>query len=200
MMVGAACAVVTRILGVYYLVGAFAVGMAAQQFRHRLPALASERMLGAVESFASLFVPFYFFHAGLELAREDFLLPAVLLGLGLTALALPFRTAQIYLHRRARFKESVGASLRIGVPMLPTTVFTLVIAGILRDVFHVSPTIFGGLIVYTLINTLVPGLFLRAPAQAFEDELLLAGGLIEPASVPMPPAVPTSARPQPPTV
>ena len=40
MMVGAACAVVTRSLGVYYLVGAFAVGMAAQQFRRQLPALA----------------------------------------------------------------------------------------------------------------------------------------------------------------
>jgi Kef-type K+ transport system membrane component KefB len=133
-----------------------------------------------VEAFASLFVPFYFFHAGLELSREDFRLPAVLLGVAFTAVALPFRTAQVYVHRRGRLQESMRASLRIGVPMLPTTVFTLVIAGILRDVFQISPTIFGGLIVYTLINTLVPGLFLRAPTQGFEDELLLAGGVTSP--------------------
>jgi Kef-type K+ transport system membrane component KefB len=176
MMVGAACAVITRMLGVYYLVGAFAVGMAAQQFRHRLPALASERMLGAVESFASLFVPFYFFHAGLELRREDFPPSAFVLGVGLILVALPFRTLQIYAHRGLRFRESFRAAMRIGVPMLPTTVFTLVIAGILRDVFQVPPAIFGGLIVYTLINTLVPGLFLRAPTQEFEEELF-AGGM-----------------------
>ena len=67
MMLAVACAVVTYELGVYYLVGAFLVGMVARRFRERAPALASERMLDAVESFASLFVPFYFFYAGLNL-------------------------------------------------------------------------------------------------------------------------------------
>ena len=61
MMVAVACALITRQLGVYYLVGAFVVGMAAQRFRIALPSLASARMLGAVEAFASLFIPFYFF-------------------------------------------------------------------------------------------------------------------------------------------
>ena len=64
-LVAVVCAFVTRELGVYYLVGALVVGMAAQRFRVHLPAMASENMPHAVESFASLFVPFCFFHAGL---------------------------------------------------------------------------------------------------------------------------------------
>lgn len=179
MMVGAACAVVTRALGVYYLVGAFAVGMAAQQFRRQLPALASLRMLGAVESFASLFVPFYFFHAGLELRREDLTLAALGLGVLFTAITIPFRLAQVALHRGLRLSEGLRTSLRVGVPMLPTTVFTLVIAEILRDEFALSPTVFGGLIVYTLINTLIPGFFMRKPPSfAFEDELMMSGPVV----------------------
>lgn len=180
MMVGAACAVITRNLGVYYLVGAFAVGMAAQQFRRQLPALASLRMLGAVESFASLFVPFYFFHAGVEIRREDLTLAAFGLGVLFTVLTIPFRLSQVVLHRGLRLSEDVRSSLRVGVPMLPTTVFTLVIAEILRDPpFNISPTIFGGLIIYTLINTLIPGFFMRkTPSYAFEDELMMSGPVV----------------------
>ena len=59
-------------VGVYYLVGAFVVGITAQRFRERLPAIASDQMLHAVEVFASFFVPFYFFSAGLHVRHEDF--------------------------------------------------------------------------------------------------------------------------------
>jgi hypothetical protein len=46
-------------------------------------------------------------------------------------------------------------------------VFTLVIAAILRDVFEVPRAVFGGLVIYTLGNTLIPGFALRA-APEFE--------------------------------
>jgi len=89
LMIAVLCAVITRKLGVYYLVGAFIVGMAAQRFRERLPAMVSESMLHAVESFASIFVPFYFFHAGLILHRSDLTLEALGFGLALFAVAVP---------------------------------------------------------------------------------------------------------------
>jgi hypothetical protein len=60
--------------------------------------------------------------------------------------------------------EPLRTGGRIGVAMLPTLVFTLVIAEILRDTFAVPRAIFGGLIIYTLANTLVPGLVLRLPS------------------------------------
>jgi Kef-type K+ transport system membrane component KefB len=173
LMVAAACAIITRQLGVYYLVGAFAVGMAAREFRRKLPIAASERMFGAVEAFAALFVPFYFFHAGLALQREDLSLAALSLGLAFTVVAIPFRLALTVVHRRWRLQERLQESLRVGVPMLPTTVFTLVLADILRQRYGIAPEIFGGLIIYTLINTVIPAFVMRAPAVTeFRDDIL----------------------------
>ncbi len=165
MMVALVAAIVTRQLGVYYLVGAFIVGIAAQRFRERLPAMASEQMLHAVEVFASVFVPFYFFSAGLHLKREDFGLDAVLVGVVFLATLVPARLLLVAAHRRLALRESAVRSLRVGLSLLPTLVFTLVIAEILRDDFFVPRAVFGGLIIYTLVNTLIPGLALRAQPE-----------------------------------
>lgn len=173
MMVAVACAMITRNLGVYYLVGAFVVGMAAQRFRSALPSLASARMLGAVESFASLFVPFYFFHAGLALQQETFSWPSLALGAAFVLFALPLRLGFVWVHRWFRFREPLREGLRIGVPMLPTTVFTLVIVEILRTDFPVPAFVRGGLVIYAIANTLAPSVVLRSPTPAFEDELQL---------------------------
>jgi len=165
MMVALVAAIVTRQLGVYYLVGAFIVGVAAQRFRERLPAMASEQMLHAVEVFASVFVPFYFFSAGLHLKREDFGVDAVLVGVVFLATLVPARLLLVAAHRRLALREGFARSLRVGLSLLPTLVFTLVIAEILRDEFFVPRAVFGGLIIYTLVNTLIPGLLLRAQPE-----------------------------------
>ena len=170
-MLAVGCAYATRELGVYYLVGAFVVGMAAQEFRERLPALASEKMLDAVESFASLFVPFYFLHAGLPLRREDFSLAALLTGAVFLATAIPLRVGVTALHRRLRLGEAFGHGVRVGTSILPTLVFTLVIAQILRERFGLSSTIFGGLVVYAVVNTMLPGFVLKLPPPDFEEPL-----------------------------
>ncbi len=169
LMLAVVCAFVTRELGVYYLVGAFVAGVAAQRFREEIPAMASEQMLHAVELFASVFVPFYFFNAGLHLNRNDFSTQAMLTGAAFLAIMIPVRLLWICVHRRIALKESFIGGLRIGVAMMPTLVFTLVIAGILRDNFKVSDSIFGGLIIYTLANTLIPGFVLRIPPPNFDS-------------------------------
>jgi len=168
LMLAVVCAFVTRELGVYYLVGAFVAGVAAQRFREELPAMASDQMLHAVELFASVFVPFYFFNAGLHLGRDDFSMNALITGAGFLVVMVPVRLLWIGLHRKIALKESIAGGMRIGVAMIPTLVFTLVIAGILRDKFEVSGAIFGGLIIYTLVNTLIPGFVLRIPPPAFD--------------------------------
>jgi len=172
-LVAATCAIITRGLGVYYLVGAFVVGMAAQQFRGSLPALASERMIGAVEAFASLFVPFYFFHAGTELVAEDFSPAALAVGGIFLTLIVPFRVGLVAFHRALRLGEGFAKSRRVAIAMLPTTVFALVIVDILRTRFEVPGYVLGGLVVYTVVTTLIPGVFFRLPTPEFEDELLL---------------------------
>jgi Kef-type K+ transport system membrane component KefB len=165
------CAYATRALGVYYLVGAFVVGMAAQTFREGLPALASERMLDAVESFASLFVPFYFLHAGLPLQAADFGCESLLLGVGFVVVVLPLRVGATALHRRLRLGEPLKDGARVGASLLPTLVFTLVIAQILKERFLVPPAVFGGLVLYAVVNTTLPGLFLKIPAPDFNEPL-----------------------------
>lgn len=168
LMMAVVVAYATRQLGVYYLVGAFLVGVAARRFREALPSIASERMLHAVEAFASFFAPFYFFVAGTEMEVEYFTWSSVLLGLALAALVLPLRVAAVVLHRRIALGESARRSLRVALPLLPTLVFTLVIAGILRDRFALSPALFGALIVYTMVNTALPGLVLGTPPPTYD--------------------------------
>lgn len=158
----------TRQLGVYYLVGAFLVGVAARRFRESLPSIASERMLHAVEVFASFFAPFYFFVAGSEMRRDDFTVLSVVIGVTLAATVIPFRLAAVMIHRRVALGEPAARSVRVALPMVPTLVFTLVIAGILRDRFALAPEIFGALIVYTILNTVLPGLILRTAPPAYD--------------------------------
>lgn len=181
-IVAVACALVTRNLGVYYLVGAFIVGVVAQSFRAHMPSMQSDHMLRAVEALASLLVPFYFFHAGIELQREDFTLEALLAGLVMTFCAVPVRLLTVALHRRLVLKEPVKQSLKVAVPMLPTLVFTLVIAGILRDQYDIPSWLFGGLIVYAFVTTILPALVTRAPPPDFTLPTLLP-------TVAQPPAV-----------
>jgi Kef-type K+ transport system membrane component KefB len=194
LMMAAVCAFVTLRLGVYYLVGAFVVGVTAQRFRQHLPAMTSDRMLQAIELFATFFVPFYFFNAGLHLRPGDFDIQAVAVGMAFLLVMAPTRVILIAAHRRVVLGESWGRGARIGVSMLPTLVFTLVIAGILRDSFALPPAIFGGLIIYTLGNTLIPGLTLGTPAAELDVWHAPADAAIAPAATsPTPDA--TGSRP-----
>ncbi|MCB0271800.1 MAG: cation:proton antiporter [Bdellovibrionales bacterium] len=166
------CAFLTKKLGVYYLVGAFIVGLAAQRFRKNLPSIASENMLHAVEFFSSFFVPFYFFYAGLNVQKGDFTKNAIVLGGLLLLVFVPLRALQIMVHRRVVMKEKIHRSIRISVTMTPTLVFTLVIANILRDRFAIDPAIFGGLILYAIFNTMIPSFLFHDPTPEYESHQL----------------------------
>jgi Kef-type K+ transport system membrane component KefB len=176
LMLAVLCAHATQRLGVYYLVGAFLVGVAAQQFRERLPAMSSEKMLHAVEAFASLFAPFYFFHAGLHVRLQDLGLRGVAVGLGLLLVCVPLRVGQVALHQRWLIGEPWRRGFRVGVALLPTLVFSLVIAEILRERGAIPGHLFTGLILYTLVNTTLPGLFLRTPPPEWDAPHLLDPG------------------------
>lgn len=157
LMTAVVCAFVTRKLGVYYLVGAFLVGLAARRFRERLPDLSSQRILHAVEDFGMVFAPFYFFHAGLHLRAEELGVDAVLAALAFLVVLAPLRVAQVAVLQRAFLGESMRKGARLGVATLPTLVFALVLTGILRESFTVPEPLLGGIVLYTLVVTLLPG-------------------------------------------
>ncbi len=167
-MVALVCAYVTRTLGVYYLVGAFVVGLSAVRLRHEIPALTSEKLLGSVELFASFFIPFYFFKAGTTFEQQYFTPRAFIIAGVLVLLLVPLKVGIVAVHRRIVLKEDLRSGARIGVSMVPTLVFTIVIAGILRDSFALPGELYGALILFTVINTAIPGFVLHAPPPAFE--------------------------------
>lgn len=153
----------------YYLVGAFVVGLTAVRLRKDLPELSSEKLLGGVELFASFFIPFYFLKAGLHLRAEHFSWTALGIGALLLVVVIPIRIARVALHRKIALQESWGVGARIGTAVIPTLVFTIVIAEILEERFALRPELFGALIVFTIVNTLLPGFVLRLPLPEFES-------------------------------
>lgn len=168
-LVALLCAYITRTLGVYYLVGAFVVGLSAVRMRRELPALSSEKLLGGVQLFASFFIPFYFFKAGLGLTQEMFTSRSVAIGVALVCLLVPLKTLVVAAHRRASLDEPWARGGRVGLALVPTLVFTLVIGGILQERYALPIALYGALVVFTIINTMIPGIVLHTPPLAFES-------------------------------
>ncbi len=147
----------------YYLVGAFIAGLVARLLQQRMPTLASHENLHALRLFASFFVPFYFFNAGTKVPAEALSFEALGLGLVITLVVLPLRIAVIWLQRRVLFGESFRTSLRVALALSPTLIFTLVLAAIMRERFAISPVLFGALLLYAALTTLLPSLVFRRP-------------------------------------
>jgi Kef-type K+ transport system membrane component KefB len=159
-MVGLIAAYLTYQLGVYYLVGAFLAGFAARMLHRRLPKLASDENLHAIQMFASFFVPFYFFYKGMNVPTGALTLQALGLGLLLTVIVLPLRLGSVWAQRRFIRHESALGSLRVATALMPTLIFTLVLATILRERFNVPDTLYGALLIYAGISTILPSLVL----------------------------------------
>ena len=196
-MVGMVAAYVTYKLGVYYLVGAFIAGLTARLLHERMPKLASEDNIHALRLFATFFVPFYFFHAGTEVSRDALSWEALGLGLVITALVLPLRIGVVWLQRRVLFRESHRGAMRVSVALAPTLVFTLVLAEILHARFAISGALFGALILYTVLNTFLPSIVLRA---AFDIDPMDDRKLLHPEDAverPQTPPVPPTEKPMP---
>lgn len=164
-MLAVLAAFATRKLGVYYLVGAFLVGVAARQFRKKLPALSSDRLVHAVEVFASFFAPFYFFGAGAHLQPEILGLGAFLAAAAYLVLFVPLRIGSVALHRRLALGEPWVKGRRVATSLVPTLVLSLVLAQILAERFEIPPYLVGGLVGYAIVNTVVPALTLGVPAS-----------------------------------
>ena len=167
-IVAVTAAVVTKHLGAYYLVGAFLVGLVARRCREFLPTMVSERTTHAVELFAAFFAPFYFFHAGVEIRAEDLSWGSLLAGLAFVAVMVPYRVGGLVLHRRLALGEPPREGLRTAVALLPTLVFTLVLADLVRTRFQAPAFVFGGLVFYAVATTLFPGFVLRLPPPDYE--------------------------------
>jgi Kef-type K+ transport system membrane component KefB len=137
----------------------------AQRTSAYVPEMLSPRIIDAIELFASFFIPFYFFHAGLDLSADDFTREGLAAGLILVLVILPLRVGGMLVHRRLAQGVPMRQSLRLATALLPTLVFTLVLSHLLRDRFGVPGWLIGALVIYTLASTIIPGFVLRMPRQ-----------------------------------
>ena len=158
--------VFTKQIGAYYLGGAFIAGVVANEFKHLINAKTVERLEPSLEVFVTFFVPFYFFSAGMKLDQSYFSLQALALGLVLLAVFIPLRIGSVYATVAVNLRNFWHDRSRLALPLMPTLVFGLVMASILNDKFSTDKTLVGGLIIYTIVATLIPTLFLRTKAEA----------------------------------
>jgi Kef-type K+ transport system membrane component KefB len=169
LLVALLSAMITRELGVYYLLGAFVTGVAAQRFRAKLPALSSEKMVEALEAFGSVFIPFYFFGAGMHIEAAQASWWSLAMGIALLMAFVPLRIAFTAVHRRLALAEVGLPSRRVATALIPTLVFTLVLSELLRDRYFAPDFIVGALVIYAVVNTTLPSYVLGGPTPAFES-------------------------------
>ena len=164
-MVGLIAAYLTKQIGVYYLVGAFLTGFVARQLRVKMPNLASDVNLHAIKLFASFFVPFYFFYSGMTVPSETFVLNALWLGLIISAILIPLRIGSITLQRVLIQKDNIKTASNVSIALTPTLIFTLVLATILHERYGISEVLFGALLVYAALTTIIPSYLLVKPIK-----------------------------------
>jgi Kef-type K+ transport system membrane component KefB len=173
LMVGLICAIITETLGVYYLVGAFVAGLVARTLSKRMKTLASDQNLEAIRLFASFFIPFYFFHSGLGVPTAALVSASLLYGLVLAVCVMPIRLGVVWLQSRFMQHRGHRGSFRVAIALTPTLIFTLVIAEILRENFSISPQLYGGLLVYAAIASILPSLTLPAFAETSLEPIVI---------------------------
>ncbi len=164
-MVGLVAAYITNLIGVHFLLGAFLAGFIAKLLRRQMPKLASDSNLHAISLFASFFVPFYFFFEGLDVPADAFTWEALKLGLLLTGVFVPIRIALVWTERRFIRGETAAGSLRVATALTPTLIFTLVLATILRERFHIEDKLYCALLIYAGLSTILPSLVMAKPVD-----------------------------------
>ncbi len=154
--------VISKELGAYYLVGAFAVGVISGKFKAQIFKEGEDNMLHSLSSFFTTFLPFYFFYAGMKIIPQEVTISAFLYGLLLIALFIPLRLFVISNSMSLFMKDKKIRKSQITLSLMPTLIFGLVIAGILKDRGIISTDLIYALLVYTLINSLIPSITLAA--------------------------------------
>jgi Kef-type K+ transport system membrane component KefB len=158
-------------VGVHYLAGAFLVGFIARLYLDRIQSGEIEvaslsEALTAFRFFSAFFVPFFFFLIGVRLTPEALTRKAALFACLLFVVAVPLRIALTMLHRRVGLAERWREALSVGLLLIPTTVFALAVAELLREQFGVAPWVYGGLVMYGAATGLVP---LASPGRVTES-------------------------------
>lgn len=151
-----AAGIISKELGTYYLVGAFIVGLVGASFKKEIFKENEKQIFSSLSTFFTVFLPFYFFFAGLKLSFSGFNLKALQLGFIFLVIFIPLRFMLSNTSMRHFLKDFKEQRFHISLSLMPTLIFGLVIAGELKQRHFVSSDIIYALIFYTLISSLIP--------------------------------------------
>ncbi len=151
--------VISKELGAYYLVGAFAVGLIGSRFKRNIFKEGEEALFRSLSGFFSVFLPFYFFYAGLKLSIYKFDTPALMIGLSMFIIFVPLRMVLINNSFKFLFKKLKFDNYKVSLALMPTLIFGLITANILLEREEVDSAIGYGLISYTLLTSIMPAIF-----------------------------------------
>jgi Kef-type K+ transport system membrane component KefB len=161
--------VLTKKLGTHYLVGAFATGIIAGQFNHFIKDDHSHRIENSLSAFYGIFVPFYFFSAGLIITKEFFTLNGLMYGACICLSIIPLRIITTVIGIKYSVEKFWRDRMKISVSLIPNLIFGLVIIGILKQKFEVDIAILSGLLIYTLVASIIPAIYFeKNPPEDFD--------------------------------
>jgi len=167
-LVALICGVITKNIGTYYLVGAFIVGVIAGQFKHFNNSHKADDILDHLRMFFSFFIPFYFYSTGLTITSDLFSIKGLALGLGFLIVFIPIRILTVFSSIKFFIKDNWKDRYPIATALLPNLIFGLVLASILRERFQIDVYIISGLIVYTILSSVIPAIvFKKTPPESF---------------------------------
>lgn len=161
--------VITKKIGAYYLVGAFIAGVVAGNFKHFVGEKKHEHILNSLAVFFSFFVPFYFYKAGLSLKPEIFSWKGLAIGVCFLSVFITLRTFSVLVTLKLFVKDFWIDRVSISMSLLPTLIFGLVIATILKEKFGIADEIISGLIIYTVVSSLIPSFMFKKAPPIFTD-------------------------------
>lgn len=150
--------VLSKEMGAYYLVGAFAVGLIASRFKKDIFKDSEHTFFVSIASFFNVFLPFYFFKAGLGINIFDIELKGLYLGLALIIVFVPIRLLLIRSSLKHVIKNLSKFNYTISLSLMPTLIFGLVMTNILLERGVVKSYIIYSLLIYTIITSLLPSI------------------------------------------
>jgi Kef-type K+ transport system membrane component KefB len=163
-------AYVTEWIGVHFIIGAFVAGIVSKQFldKIKLNSNISRNKEHAITDgfsfFAQVFAPFYFFSIGLLFKLELFTLNAILYAVGAFIIILGLRFIANFWHHRIKGRQK-QQSINLSIIILPTLLFTFVVATLLNTNFTLDKNVFGAILIYGILASTIPLFFLNRKTE-----------------------------------
>ena len=101
--------------------------------------------------------------------KSFFTLSGLYYGLAIIAIFIPLRFISVVASIKVFIKDFWYDRYKISISLMPNLIFGLVIIGILKDRFSVNEALLSGLVIYTLVSSILPAIFFeKMPPEDYD--------------------------------